>query len=296
MPRDKRSVLATLGPRTRRGVLILTVITFIWGTTFVVVKKSLAEFPPGALVTARFLVAALAFTPFLRAGWRLWLAAAELGVVLWIGYATQTIGLQYTSVGRSAFLTSLHVIFVPAFVGLLGRSSRRAIWIAAGIALLGVGLLSHDGSPPNVGDLWTTACALAWAIYITRLEMFAKQHPSKPLTVAHLWVVAALSLAWTLGARETVGAIPWFAILYLGLAATALTTWLQTIGQRSVSAPQAAVLYTMEPVWAAMFGWFVLRERLGLLGWIGAALILAAAILTQVPIERRATPLQPEDA
>jgi len=223
------------------------------------------------------------FTPFLRGGRRLWMASIELGVLLWIGYATQTIGLQYTTVGRSAFITSLHVIFVPAFAGLLGRSARPMIWLAAAIALAGVGLLSHDGSPPNAGDWWTLGCALSWAIYITRMETFANALPARELTAAHLWVVAILSAAWSIGAREQLGPIPWAAILYLGLAATAVTTWLQAVGQRLVSAPHAAVLYTMEPVWAATFGWFVLRERLGARGWVGAALILTAALLTQVP-------------
>jgi drug/metabolite transporter (DMT)-like permease len=268
---------------TTRGVLILTLITFIWGTTFVVVKLALNGFPPGALVLARFLIAAVIFSPFIQFNRKLWFAAIELGVLLWIGFATQTIGLRYTSVARSAFITSLHVIFVPAFAGILGRGPRLAVWLAAAMALLGVGLLSHDGSPPNVGDLWTAACALAWAIYITRLETFARTLPSKPLTAAHLWVVAVLSAAWSWKSHESFAHVPWMAVVYLGIAATAATTWLQTVGQRWVSAPQAAVLYTMEPVWAAGFGWIILGERFGVLGWIGAALIIVAALMTQMP-------------
>jgi drug/metabolite transporter (DMT)-like permease len=269
--------------RTTQGVFILTLTTFLWGTTFVVVKLTLKGFPAAALVFARFAVAAAIFTPFLRLGRKLWLAAFELGVLLWIGFATQTIGLRYTSVNRSAFITSMHVIFVPAFAGLLGRGSRLTIWIAAAMALLGVALLSHDGSPPNIGDLWTAGCAVAWAIYITRLETFARALPSKSLTAAHLWIVAALSALWMWRSHEAAAAIPWLAIAYLGIAATAVTTWFQLIGQRWVSAPQAAVLYTMEPVWAALFGWIVLHERLGAQGWAGAILIILAALMTQVP-------------
>ena len=126
----------------------------------------------------------------------------------------------------------MHVIFVPALAGLLGRGSRVVIWLAAGMAVLGVGLLSHDGSPPNVGDGWTLACAVVWAIYITRLETLTSKLPSTALTAAHLWVVVVLSAGWMAVAREPVGAIPWKAILYLGLAATAATTWFQTIGQK----------------------------------------------------------------
>jgi drug/metabolite transporter (DMT)-like permease len=274
-------------PHSARGIFILTLTTFIWGTTFVVVKLTIHDVPPAALVFARFLIAAAIFTPFLRLGRKLWLAAIELGILLCIGFATQTIGLRYASVDRSAFITSLHVIFVPAFAGLLGRGTRIVIWIAAGVALLGVGLLSHDGSPPNIGDLWTAGCAISWGLYIARLETFAAMLPSKPLTAAHLWVVAVLGALWTWQSHEGITKIPWPAILYLGIAATAVTTWFQTLGQRWVSAPQAAVLYTMEPVWAAAFGWFVLLERLGTRGWVGAVLIVLAALLTQAPIPRR---------
>jgi drug/metabolite transporter (DMT)-like permease len=275
---------------TTRGVAILTGTTFIWGTTFVVTKRSLnGQFPASTLVFARFLVAGVIFLPFLRRGRKLWLAAIELGVLLWLGFALQTIGLRYTSATRSAFLTSMHVILVPAFSGLLGRSARPLIWLAAAMALLGCGLLSHDGSPPNIGDLWTAMCAVTWAIYIARLEAFAQALPSKQLTAAHLWVVVALGAVWVWQAHEPIGGnVPWFAIFYLGIAATAGTTWLQTVGQRWVSAPQAAVLYTLEPVWAAVFAWIILHERLGPRGWIGATLILSAAALTALPVSRDA--------
>lgn len=266
-----------------RGVAILSLTTFLWGTTFVVTKGALANFSASELILLRFLVAGVVFIPFLRLGRRLWLAAIELGVLLWAGFATQTIGLRYTTCDRSAFLTSLHVIFVPAMAGLMGRSTRLVVWLSAIVALSGVGLLSHDGSPPNRGDLWTIGCAIVWAIYITRLETLTAKLPSRPLTAAHLWVVVILSAVWTLMDHPRPGPIPWAAILYLGLFATAATTWFQTLGQKWVTAPQAAVLYTMEPMWAALFSWIFLGETLGVAGKIGGGMILAAALLTQWP-------------
>jgi drug/metabolite transporter (DMT)-like permease len=268
---------------TARGVALLSLTTFLWGTTFVVTKNTLANFPASELIFGRFLIAGIVFLPFLRLGWTLWLAAIELGITLWLGFATQTIGLRYTNVDRSAFITSMHVIFVPVIAGMMGRSTRWIIWIAALIALAGVFLLSHDGSPPNIGDLWTLACAIVWAIYIARLENFTAVLPSKPLTAAHLWVVVILSACWTAGTGVSHNPIPWPAIIYLGLFATAATTWFQTIGQKWVSAPQAAVLYTAEPLWAAMFGFFFLHEKLGSAGLTGGGLILAAAVMTQLP-------------
>ncbi len=265
---------------TARGVALLTVTTFLWGTTFVVTKNAIGHFHASELVLGRFLIAAILFAPFLRLGKKLWLAAIELGLSLWLGFAMQTIGLRYTTVDRSAFITCLHVIFVPVFVGLMGRRVRWIVWLASLIALGGVYLLSHDGSPPNRGDLWTLACAIVWAVYIARLENFTAVLPSKPLTAAHLFIVALLSAGWTLFTGISHNPIPWHAIIYLGLFATAATTWFQTLGQKWVSAPQAAVLYTIEPLWAALFGWIFLREKLGIPGLIGGGMILAAAMLT----------------
>jgi drug/metabolite transporter (DMT)-like permease len=268
-----------------RGVALLSFTTFLWGTTFVVTQGALrnTHIPASELVLGRFLVAGIIFLPFLRLGKKLWLAAIELGVTLWAGFATQTIGLKYTSVDRSAFITCMHVIFVPVLAGFMGRSTRWIVWLAAGIALLGVWLLSNDGSPPNRGDLWTLACAIVWAVYIARLENFTAVLPSKPLTAAHLWVVVILSAGWTAGTGVSHEPLPWKAIVYLGLVATAATTWFQTIGQKWVSASQAAVLYTLEPLWAALFAWIVLGNVPGVQGRIGGALILGAAMMTQIP-------------
>jgi drug/metabolite transporter (DMT)-like permease len=134
--------------------------------------------------------------------------------------------------------------------------------------------------------LWTLLCAITWAIYIARLEDFSVALPSRELTAASLWVVVIFGLGWTAFSHPAHGPIPWLAIVYLGLFATAITTWLQTLGQKWVSAPQAAVLYTLEPVWAALFSWRFHCGILGTAGLCGGATILAAAMLTQWPAKR----------
>ena len=271
-------------PHQFRGVALLSFTTFIWGTTFVVTQGAIRQnFPASEIVLGRFLVAGIVFIPFLRLGKKLWLAATELGITLWLGFATQTIGLRYTTVDRSAFITCMHVIFVPVLVGIMGRRTRWIVWFAAVVALSGVFLLSNDGARPNIGDAWTLGCAVVWAVYIARLENYTRALPSRALTAAHLWVVVLLSALWTGCTGVSHGPTPWWAILYLGLFATAATTWFQTLGQKWVSASQAAVLYTMEPLWAALFAWIVLGNVLGIPGRIGGAMILAAAILTQLP-------------
>jgi drug/metabolite transporter (DMT)-like permease len=287
----------------------LLFVTLIWGTTFILTRwletDRAAPLPPSMLIALRFVLAALLCSPALLNGGRsmgLWLAGAELGFWLWCAYSSQAVGLAQTTVGRSAFITSLNVVFVPGLAALAGRRVPPRVWVAAGLALVGTGLLCNDGGRPNIGDAWTLVTAVTYAVYIIRLERYTSHFPSMQLTATQLWAVALFSAAWA-GADLTFHSTPgheagwaalqrlwslpaetWAQICYLGIAATALTTWLQTIGQKSVPGPQASLLYTLEPVWAALFAWIGSGEGFGRAGWAGAALIFAAAIGSQWPV------------
>ncbi len=260
------------------GLLALNLLTLIWGTTFAVVKGAVAEVPPSLLVFWRFLVASAFFLPLLlRLPPRAWGPGLELAFWLFLGYATQAVGLELTSASRSAFITALNVVLVPLLLSLAGRRVG-GLWLSALLALLGVAFLSYDPRQPplNAGDLWTLLTALTYALYIVRLEVHAKAIPSLPLTAIQVLGTALFALPWALAQGVRLEGVPWGAVLYLGVAATALTTWLQTWGQGHVPAPQAAILYTLEPVWATLFAFLVLGERLGPSGLLGAALVLLA--------------------
>lgn len=262
------------------GLFALNLLTLIWGTTFVVVKGAVAEMSPSLLVYLRFLLASLFFLPFaLRLPKGVWGPGLELSFWLLLGYASQAVGLLYTSASRSAFITALNVVLVPLLLGLVGRQVGP-VWVAALLAFLGVGLLSYDPRQPplNVGDLWTLLTALTYALYIVRLEVHAKIFPSLPLAAVQVFGTALLALPWALWQGVSLEGVPWGAVVYLGVVATALTTWLQTWGQKYVPAPQAAILYTMEPVWATLFAFFLLGERLGLAGFLGAFLVVLATL------------------
>ncbi|WP_018110608.1 DMT family transporter [Thermus igniterrae] len=262
------------------GLLALNLLTLLWGTTFVVVKGAVAEMPPSLLVFLRFLLASLFFLPLaLRLPRGVWGPGLELSFWLLLGYASQAVGLLYTSASRSAFITALNVVLVPLLLGLAGRRVGP-VWLAALLAFLGVGLLSYDPRQPplNLGDLWTLLTALTYALYIVRLEVHAKAYPSLPLTAVQVLGTTLLALPWALADGVRLEGVPWGAVLYLGVAATALTTWLQTWGQRYVPAPQAAILYTLEPVWATLFAFLLLGERLGPSGLLGAFLVVLATL------------------
>jgi drug/metabolite transporter (DMT)-like permease len=279
--------------RRLRGEGILIGLCVFWGTSFLIIKHVERSISAGSLVFLRFTLAALLLSPFLRKGRAIWWNGLELGFWLWAGFLAQAIGLRYTGSGRAAFVTSLNVIFVPMLAALAGRRIGGIVWAAAAMAFVGAGLLCYDGSPANVGDLWVLACALLFAVYIVRLETAAERFPALPLTAVQLWTVAALSFPWfardalAAGAAGNAPHVPWLGVVYLGVVCTAVTTWLQTVGQQDVPAAQASIIYMLEPVFATLFAWVFVGERPGPKGWAGSGLILGATLLSQVPLLMR---------
>jgi drug/metabolite transporter (DMT)-like permease len=284
--------LAPDARRRLRGELLLLFLTLLWGSSFVIIKRIELQVSAGSLVFLRFGIAAALFAPFLRRDARLWLAGLEIGLWLWGGFLTQAIGIRYTTVGRSAFVTSLNVIFVPMLAAVVGRRVGMVIWLAAALAFGGAALLCYDGSPANRGDLWMLLCAVLFAVCIVRLESGAARFPALPLTAVQLLAVCGLSIPWF--ARDLIvrpPVIPWGGVLYLAVVCTALTTWLQTVGQRDVPAPQASIIYMMESIFASGFAYLQLGDRMGWRGWAGSATILSATLLSQVPLFKRRRPL-----
>ena len=178
------------------GLLALNLLTLILGTTFVVVKVAVEGMAPSLLILLRFGVAALFFLPWLfRLPAGAFWPVMELAFWLFVGYASQTLGLAHTSASRSAFITAMSVVLVPILLRLAGREVGPA-FLAAFLALAGVGLLSYDPYQPpfNVGDLWTFLTALAYALYIVRLEVHARAFPSITLTAVQVLGTALFAL------------------------------------------------------------------------------------------------------
>jgi drug/metabolite transporter (DMT)-like permease len=276
-----------------RSLVLLLLTTLIWGTTFPILKDVVTTLSPAALVSSRFLIAALLFLPFCR--WhhlnrRLLRDGSLLGLVAFLSYLTQVIGLETVSANRAAFITSLNVVIVPLLSWLLGRGLKRRMIGAAGLAFAGIAVMSWEAGAITWGDLWVLGCALSYAVYILLIEAVADQHPPLQLTAVQLISIALLGLLWALPSGwsqfATVGS-HWNAILYLGVIATAVTTLSQVLAQRHLSATEAAIIYTLEPVFAALFSFWWLAERLNGREAVGASMILAAMLLSQIgPAEK----------
>mmetsp|Transcript_31333 Transcript_31333/g.52864 ORF Transcript_31333/g.52864 Transcript_31333/m.52864 type:complete len:271 (-) Transcript_31333:230-1042(-) len=253
------------------------------------------------------------------------MAGMELGIYTFLGFACQAVGLETTTATRSAFLLYLNVKLVPFLAFLfLGRQISNNTWLSAFLALAGTCLLSTDGAPPNIGDLWCAAAALASACFILRLEAFSSRTDAAELNGVSFMTVAVLCGMWVAGDRwgghlhmdtitsssavvvdnmiETTSAAQQqqpgllssgllqqifdpilnhpLPVVYLGLISTALCNYLQTLGQRVIPAERAAIIYSADPVYGAMFSWWLLGEQFGSKGFFGAGLILLGIFIS----------------
>jgi drug/metabolite transporter (DMT)-like permease len=268
-------------------------VTVIWGTTFPLVKTIGETLSAPTIIATRFLIATVVLAPWLRRlTWPRLRDGATIGVVSFASYATQTIGLQTVSSGRAAFVTALNVIIVPLVLPFLGRSVQRVVLLAGVVAIVGVGLMSWDDGALrfSVGDLWVLGCALSYAAYVLLLERFANRYEVLEFSAVQIMTVGLLGVVWLLvdGPSENIrplmdaSAGTWATLLYLGVIAVAISTLLQTHAQRSVPAPTAAVVYSLEPVFGAAASFVWRGERLAPLGFVGGAFVLAAMVLSQL--------------
>ena len=294
----------------RRADVLLVLIAVIWGTTFMVVHEAVANVPALALIALRFGLAGLVFLPSLwqrrvelgRQG--LWVGTL-LGTILFTGFATQTIGLQYTTPARAGFITGLNVVLVP-LLGLLfkQRPPLRAV-IGVLLAMLGLVVLSWGcrvpwlgcsvttgaGSVQVLGDVLVLVCALAFALHIVAVSRWATTLPVLQVNGIQLIVAALLAALATILStggfpRPTLGV--WGAALFLGLIATAFVFALQLKLQRYTSATHTALIFALEPVFAALFSWLWTGEALTLAVWLGGSLMLLGVIAAEVPLPQTA--------
>lgn len=282
-------------PGEASGRLALAGAAFIYGSTFVVVQRATEDLSPAAFLALRFTVGVAVLGPFARRraavqvpgrgrgrGRGLHAAGLVAGAALLAGYALQTVGLQYTSTSTSAFLTGLFVVFTPLLVAvLLRRRPRPATTAAVVVATAGLFLLTGADIGFSAGELLTLACAVAFAAHIVIFGEVAGRFDPVRLNAAQLAVVAGgAAAAVPLTGLGKVTAAALAAAAFTGVAASALAFTLQLHGQRHVGPTQAALLLSLEPVFAGAFGYAV-GERLGAAGFLGAVLILVAVVVTQ---------------
>jgi len=265
-------------------------VTAIWGYTFVPVQDAVAIYPLFAFLAVRFGISTLVLLPF---AWRSlrhlpWggvVGGIGAGALLATAYGLQTAGLDLTTVSSTGFITGLYVVLTPIIALVLFRTPvAAAAWL--GVALAVAGLLMLNGVPggSTLGNALVLGNAVAQSFQIVAMERFAPRYDARALTFLQMAVACLAFTAIALARGELampVGGTVWFALVATGVFAGALGYLVATWVQSRTTAARAALIFTLEAPFAALFGVLLLSERLGALGWAGCAVMLAGIILAE---------------
>ncbi|HLJ28345.1 MAG TPA: DMT family transporter [Candidatus Angelobacter sp.] len=285
--------------RSLKAHILLVLMTLIWGTSFVLVKEALRSASPLLFNAVRMTLAATLLAliyrkqlsrltrPAMRAG-------VVVGVFMFLGYAFQTTGLHLTTPSKSAFLTGVSTVLVPLLLIILWRAHINP-WRAAGILTAFAGLFFMTVPPGrqgmadfaniNLGDVLTIACALGFAFQIIFIGRATQRFPFEQIAVLQIAVSAvlmAISAPFLEHLHMQLSSTVVTAILVTGILGTALAFTVQAWAQQFTPATHAALIFTLEPVFAWLTSFVVLKERLGVRAGAGALLIVAGVLVSEM--------------
>jgi drug/metabolite transporter (DMT)-like permease len=289
---NKFKLLQNMLSTSRRAELSLLLLAFFWGTTFPLVKIALNFCSPFLFLAIRFALATLI----------IWLiyskrisfidkaalkAGIILGILLFLGFAFQTVGLKYTAASKSAFITGLFVILVPPLSVLIVKEKPKFFsLIGVILAISGLWLMTRPkGSEFGFGDLLTLFCAISFSFHVIYVQIYSRRFEFEKLVFVQLLTTTILSVP-SMFLFERIRFVYDLdllsAILVTALFATALGITIQNRMQKDTTATKASLIYTMEPVFAAIFSYLILGEILGLMGMLGAGLILSGMLCSEL--------------
>ena len=273
------------------GRLCLIGCTFLWGTSFVVLKSALDTMPTLWILAIRFLGAALLMTLF---GFRklkkldqsYWKGGAVMGVFLTAAYIIQTYGLVYTTPGKNAFLTATYCVLVPFLWWVIRRQRpERSHVIAAVICFVGIGLVSlQEHLTVNPGDLITLFCGMFYGLHIIATSVYAKGRDAVLLSMVQFLTAAVICFALAPFVSPFPAQVPsdtWLRIAYLCIMCTGVCFLLQTIGQKYTPANEVAIFLTLESVFGAAISVLFFHERLTFQVFFGFVLIFLAVLISE---------------
>ena len=273
--------------------LSLLSVALIWGLTFVTVKNAIADMAPYTFIAIRFalafvFMAVFCFKKLIKTDIKTLFSGIVLGMLLFLGYAFQTIGLQYTTASNAGFITGLSVILVPLIYAFLNKTSPHFLVILGAISAgVGLGFLClQDGYIYNTGDLIVLSCAFFFALHIVILGHYAPKIDATVLASIQIASVALFSGIASLLFESHIpvvftGAV-WVGLLTTAIPATALAFFIQSSMQRHTTPAHTAVIFSLEPVFAGVFGYLLLNEVIGVKGVWGAALVFLGMILSEI--------------
>jgi drug/metabolite transporter (DMT)-like permease len=281
----------------KRANLLLLSAAFIWGVAFVAQRVAMRHLPPLTFNAARLWLGALVLLPFLAKSGRrpagtpmagrgeIVRASMLLGLVMFAAASLQQFGIVSTTAGKAGFITSMYVVFVPVVGSFVGHRVGRYAWTGVALAVGGLYLLSARGVMKLApGDGLVLLCAVCWTAHVLLVGRFVKRVPAVRMAFGQFTTAAVLS---TIGALvfdhvqwADLRAVTW-PILYSGVFSIGVAFTLQVAGQKNARPTDAAIIMSMESVFAALGGGLLLGERLGLRELAGCAAILTGAVVAQ---------------
>ncbi|MFH0736810.1 MAG: DMT family transporter [bacterium] len=289
------------------GEAVLLLVTFFWGVTFVAVKSSLKDISPMLFLAIRFSIAAILFLPLLynyrdKLNLKSVLPGLLLGVLIFLSFAAQTTGLQFTTATKSGFLTGSLVVMVPFFQLIIKKKKPTKgavigiLFVFAGIFILSSGgksiysFLDELGSDFNIGDVLTLVCAVIFAVEVVYLDIFSSKYNLWVLVFSQLAVTAILGFVFAFIFNATnfepyklsFTSNLFVGLIYTAVFATLINTILQTKYQKSVSPAKAGIIYSFEPIFSAIFAFILLNETMNELSYIGCLLIFVGLALSEI--------------
>ncbi len=278
---------------TWRADALLLITAIIWGFAFVAQRVGMDHIGPFTFNAARFVLGSLSLAPLIwifpdrqSQGWRqLLLGSLAAGCMLYAGSSMQQIGLVYTTAGNAGFITGLYIVLVPFFALFWGQSTQGSTWLGACLALIGLFLLSvTDDLTLAYGDLLELIGAFFWAGHVLLIGWFCRRVDPLRLALGQFLVCAVLSIiSMIIWENLDVDGIraAWLPITYAGLLSVGVAYTLQVVAQKDAPAAHAAIILSLEAVFAAIGGWLVLSETLGWRGLLGCALMLCGMLVSQ---------------
>lgn len=269
-------------------------IALIWGSTFIIVKQAVESVPTFSFLSMRFGLAAIVLIAISSFRWRQFnrkmiVDGVLLGLSLFGIFAFQTLSLQYTSASITGFLTGLYVIFAP-ILSIIFLKKYPHLFSAIGVVLAFCGLVFIafvDFQSFSIGEAFGIINAFFIGVHILLTDKYSRKHDAIFLTTLQILVVTVLSIIVSQSTEpytipEKLNEYMVFAVVGTGLFATVLAFFIQTVMQKYTTPTKAAIMFTMEPVSAAFFSFFIGGEVLMFKQYMGAALIVAAMIVAEV--------------
>lgn len=281
---------ATTASKSSLAVASLVMVTAVWGSTFVLIKDLVATLPVTDFLAVRFVIAAAVLLAVLwrqvrRLGREQLLRAVALGVVYGLAQILQTAGLARSTAAVSGFVTGMYVVLTPIVAALLLRQrTPRSVWVAVALSTAGLALLALRGLAVGGGELLVLTSAALYALHIVGLGRWSVPQDALGLSAVQMVTIAVVCSAGAVpgGVVMPQTAGQWSGVLYTALAAGALALVLQTWAQGHLSATRAAVIMTMEPVFAALFAVALGGEHLTWRMLAGGALVIAAMYVVEL--------------